>query len=157
VVRREVMKVGKFGARHWLGALALALPAVLFLPGIGFQTSHPAALARKTAAPAIWYYRVRDGESLSTISERELGTFKRYKEILALNPGIEPRKLPAGDVLRMPPRAQGAKDQADPALVRTASGPAPDSLRLLLSIAGLLGLVLLIVSVTSRLERRASA
>ena len=147
------MKVEKLGARHWLGALALALPAVLFLPGIGFETSHPAALARKTSEPSVWYYRVRAGESLSTISERELGTFKRYKEILALTPGVQPRKLPAGEVLRMPPRDPAAK--VTPALARASASQPPDSRRLLLSIAGLLGLVLLIVLVAGRLERRA--
>lgn len=143
----------KLGARHWLGALALALPALLFLPGIGFETADPTALARRSAGAPGWYYRVRAGDSLTTISERELGTFKRYKEILALNPGIQPRALPVGNVLRMPPRVTGAAAPA--VVVESEPAKSPDSRRLLLSIAGLLGLVLLIVLVAGRLERRA--
>jgi hypothetical protein len=144
--------VEKLGARHWLGALALALPALLFLPGIGFETTEPTALARRSSAPPGWFYRVRAGDSLSTIAERELGTFKRYKEILALNPGIQPRSLPVGNVLRMPPRVPGSTPVA---VAETEPPKSPESNRLLLSIAGLLGLVLLIVLVAGRLERRA--
>ncbi|MDJ0521317.1 MAG: LysM domain-containing protein [Planctomycetota bacterium] len=143
----------KLGARHWLGALALALPALLFLPGIGFETQDPAALARRAGASQGWYYRVRSGDSLTTIAERELGTFKRFKEILALNPGIKPRSLQVGDALRMPPRKPG--EAKAPPLAASKPVKQPDSRRLMLSIAGLLGLVLLIVLVAGRLERRA--
>ena len=141
----------KSGVRYWLGALALALPALLFVPGIGFETEDPAALARKTGASPHWFYRVRTGDNLTQISERELGTFKRFTEILALNPGLKPRALQVGDVLRMPPKA----GVAPPEPLAATPSPAPDSRRLLLSIAGLLGLVLLIVLIAGHLERRA--
>ncbi|MDF1701703.1 MAG: hypothetical protein P1V36_11160, partial [Planctomycetota bacterium] len=68
---------------RWLfGLVLLAIPALFFLPGVGFESAHPSALARKSAPPAYWYYRVQPKDVLSRIAERELGTFKRYKEIL---------------------------------------------------------------------------
>ncbi len=143
----------KLGVRHWLGLLVLALPAVFFVPGIGFESSNPTALARPAGGPPTWFYRVQNGDSLTTISERELGTFRRFKEVLALNPGIKPRSLQAGDVLRMPAREAGAT--ASPPAGETSGGRAPSSHRLLLSLAGLLTLVVLIVIVAGRMERTA--
>jgi len=160
VVRREVLKVKKPGVRHWLGLIVLALPAVFFVPGIGFEASNPSALARSSAAPSVWYYRVRTGDSLTTIAERELGTFRRFKEVLALNPGIKPRSLQVGDVLRMPLRdgrsvSSGVIPSAPTVPAADIAPAGPDGRRLLLSIAGLLALVVLIVLIAGRLDRRA--
>ena len=134
------------------GLLLIALPAIFLLPGIGVESSHPAALARNKAPAGGWYYRVQQKDVLTTIAERELGTFKRYGEILKLNPGIKPRELSVGTVLRMPQRdAEAARKAA--AQGQTAGGHSP--VRLLLSTAALLALVFLVVLVSGRLERRA--
>jgi LysM repeat protein len=39
---------------------------------------------------------------LSRIADAQLGSADRYREILALNPGIKADKLSIGQVLRMP-------------------------------------------------------
>ena len=135
-----------------VGALLLiALPALCFLPGIGFDSSHPSQLARSYQVDGSWYYRVQPKDSLTQIAQRELGTFKRYQEIVKLNPGIKPRELPIGTVLRMPP-----KDPSNPDAVPAPKAPESGDrspLRLLLSFAGLLGLVVLVVGISGRFER----
>jgi len=56
------------------------------------------------ASEEIWMYTVQPGDTLTQISERELGTWRRYKEILKLNPGVKAETIREGDVLKMPPR-----------------------------------------------------
>jgi hypothetical protein len=134
------------------GLLLIALPALFLVPGIGVESSHPAALARSNSPTGGWYYRVQPKDVLTTIAERELGTFKRYGEILQLNPGIKPRELTVGSVLRMPLRDPEAARQAA-AKNERAAGHSP--LRLLLSSAALLALVFLVVFISGRVERNA--
>ena len=136
-----------------LGTLVvIALPVFLFLPGIGFETSHPASLARQNVGNATWFYRVRADDVLTTIAERQLGTLRRYKEIVALNPGVKPRALTVGSILRMPPKNGAAGAATLPPAAATGQSPR----RLLLAFAALLGLVVLVVAVASHLERRAA-
>lgn len=144
---------------HWLlGLVVLAVPALIFLPGVGCEPSHPAALARQSAPDAPWYYEVQPGDVLTRIAERELGTFTRYKEIVALNPGIEPRALAPGDMLQMPPRertpatADGSISDGG-AMASPAAGEPTDSRGLLLSLFGLLGALVLIVLAAGRFEK----
>ena len=47
-------------------------------------------------------YSVRKGDSLSAIAQRELGQASRWKEIAALNPGIDPQRLAVGTELVLP-------------------------------------------------------
>ena len=47
-------------------------------------------------------YVVKRGDMLSVIAQRELGSSKRWREIVALNPKVDPKKLHEGTVLRMP-------------------------------------------------------
>lgn len=137
-----------------LGAvLVIALPVFFFLPGIGFDATHPASLARQNGPSDIWLYRVRKDNTLSKIAERELGTLHRYGEILALNPGVKPRALTLGSVLRMPPRNPQATRPAESTIPAVAAGPSPR--RLLIAFAALLALVIVVVAVASRMERRA--
>ena len=140
--------------RWLLGLVVIAIPALFFLPGIGVESSSPAALARTSAPPDYWYYRVQRGDVLSRIAERELGTFKRYREILKLNPDIKPRTLTPGAVLRMPPRTPRSADPAPAASPAPAVSESSDSRGLLLSFAALLGALVLVIVAAGRLERR---
>jgi hypothetical protein len=77
---------------------------------------------------APWRYEVRRGDTLGEIAERHLGRVRRSTEILALNPGLDPRVLPAGRVLWMPPRRSPGwhffAEAPDGSVVRVASGDA---------------------------------
>lgn len=50
-------------------------------------------------------YTIRKGDVLSVISQRELGTSKRWREILDLNPGLDPNKLFVGKSILLPTRS----------------------------------------------------
>jgi len=65
------------------------------------------------------FYVVRPGETLSEIAQRELGTYKRWTEIQALNDDLDPAKLREGMKLRMPARG------SDAAAARVASSVQP--------------------------------
>jgi len=47
-------------------------------------------------------YTIRKGDVLGLIAQRELGTAKRWKEILSLNPGLDEKKLVVGATLLLP-------------------------------------------------------
>lgn len=55
-----------------------------------------------------WVYTVKAGDTLTEISERELETWRRYKEILKLNAGVTAETLREGQTLKMPPRQTAA-------------------------------------------------
>lgn len=62
------------------------------------------ASQRETAAAVSGSYTVKSGDTLAEISQRELGTVKRVKEILALNKITDANRIKVGMVLKMPKR-----------------------------------------------------
>lgn len=50
-------------------------------------------------------YTIRAGDTFERIAERELGSRARVAEIVAANPGKDPRRLQIGDVIRIPTEA----------------------------------------------------
>ena len=72
-------------------------------------------------------YTVRSGDVLSRIAQDHLGTVKRVPEILALNPGLVPERMYAGQVIRMPagadPQVASAGRTAAPANARRDDRP----------------------------------
>jgi Tfp pilus assembly protein FimV len=62
------------------------------------QIVHAPKPARRAPAPRVTAYSVRSGDTLGTIADR-LGT--TVEELLALNPGIDPRALRVGQSLRV--------------------------------------------------------
>lgn len=66
-------------------------------------------------------YTVQAGDTLTAIAQRELGSAKRWQEILGANPGLDPAKLRVGKALQIP--GSSARAVASP---NTASAkPAP--------------------------------
>jgi len=59
-------------------------------------------------------YVVKNGDTLGSIAQRELGSTKRWKEIEALN-GVKPERLAVGMTLKLP---AGGVESAQPMLVR---------------------------------------
>ena len=49
-------------------------------------------------------YVVQKGDTLWSISERLLGSGRRWKEIVEMNPGLVPHQLRIGQTLRIPSR-----------------------------------------------------
>lgn len=47
-------------------------------------------------------YRVQPGDTLSEIAQRELGSARRWKDLVAANPGLDPSRLQAGKTIRIP-------------------------------------------------------
>jgi LysM repeat protein len=47
-------------------------------------------------------YEIKKGDSLYSISVKELGSGKRVQEILKLNPGLNPQSLRVGDKIKLP-------------------------------------------------------
>jgi nucleoid-associated protein YgaU len=71
--------------------------------------------------PAGRTYSVRAGDTLSEIAQRELGSSRRWPEIVAANPGLAPATLRSGTSIRIPGAASAAASESAP---RTASAPA---------------------------------
>lgn len=65
-------------------------------------SNKPKPAPRKS--PTYREYTVRDGDTYTTIAQKQLGTMRRWEEIQALNPKISPRKLRAGMVIKIPVR-----------------------------------------------------
>jgi len=72
---------------------------VLVLPG---ERGATAQAARTPAAPSNRTYVVKPGDSLSAISQRTLGTSKRWEELMALNGISDPTRIRVGQVLKLP-------------------------------------------------------
>jgi len=78
----------------------------------------------KVATPAPGgTYVVKPGDALSVIAERELGSSKRWPEIVALNPGIDPKRLFQGAVLRLPGDGAKRTERTTVARANTESTP----------------------------------
>jgi LysM repeat protein len=85
-----------------LVGMELKLPsgAVSLEPHVLVKQSAPVAESPRVAKGTT--YSVRSGDSLSRIAAAQLGDANRYTEILALNPGVDPKRLSVGQSLRLP-------------------------------------------------------
>jgi LysM repeat protein len=54
-------------------------------------------------------WTVGQGETLSEIAQKALGSSNRWREIVAINSGIDPDRLKVGAVLKLPPRGTGGE------------------------------------------------
>ncbi len=83
----------------------LSVGAKLVLPtgAAVAQTSKPTTVSPTNAnSSGNGTYTVRSGDMLSVIAQRELGSAKRWQEIMALNPGVDPKHLLVGTRLTLP-------------------------------------------------------
>lgn len=102
---REIQQLnGDIDPRRLLVGMKLRLPT----GARGVAARVPAPAARPVAAPAERpgragrTYRVQPGDMLSRIAQRELGSAQRWREIVALNPGVDPDRLFIGAELVLP-------------------------------------------------------
>ncbi len=103
--------VKKWGlSERFLRSIQQANPSVRLakvMPGMRLRIPDPTPYFRDVAAAvrtSYRTYRVQEGDDLWHISRKHLGSAMRYKEILPLNPGISPKRLRAGQILRLPLR-----------------------------------------------------
>ena len=81
--------------------------------------------------PAKHTYEIKPGDTLSEVSLSELGTSRRWKEIVELNPGLDPNRLREGTRIVLPADAAssaaiaGRDESSGPA--KTRREPAPKS------------------------------
>ena len=67
-------------------------------------------------------YVVRPGDTLSEISSRELGTSRRWEEIVALNPGLDAKRLHVGTKIQLPEGVStGAPSSTSSSVIANAS------------------------------------
>ena len=79
-----------------------------------------------SSAPTTHAYTVRAGDTLSEIAQRELGSSRRWQDLVAVNPGLDPAKLRVGKTIQIP-GAKGATEVARAAEEPAASAKAPKS------------------------------
>lgn len=84
-----------------------------------------ASVAKKPEAKSGAHYTIQRGDTLNAIAERKLGSKARVKDILALNPGLDPKKLVVGKSLLLP---AGTTTEKAP-LVAAAASTSRDSSR----------------------------
>jgi len=72
------------------------------------------ALVGQAPAASTHAYTVRSGDTLSEISQRELGSARRWQEIVAANPGLDPARLRAGKTIQIPGAARTRPGEAKP-------------------------------------------
>lgn len=63
-------------------------------------------VVKEEAGP--WEYTIQPGDTISQVCEREIGSWRRQKEVMDLNPGLDPLTIRAGQIIKMPPRKSSA-------------------------------------------------
>lgn len=76
----------------------------------GRAPSDAPPVAPSTAGADARRYRVRPGDTLSEIAQRELGSSRRWQEILAKNPGLDPERLLNGSQILLPAAPSGGAE-----------------------------------------------
>jgi nucleoid-associated protein YgaU len=75
-------------------ALAPAAPPVLYAPAVSVDPA-PAAAGERT-------YVIQKGDTYIGIARRRYGDASRWRDIQAMNPGLNPNKLRIGQVIQLP-------------------------------------------------------
>ncbi len=66
------------------------------------QPTAPTSPTTPSPQPGAGTYTVKAGDTLSQIAKRTLGDASRWRELAALNPGVDPAKLRVGVQLKVP-------------------------------------------------------
>ena len=73
------------------------------------------------AAPAGRQYTIRSGDTLEAIARRELGDGQRWRAIVELNPGLDPKNLKVGRSIALP-SGSGAETSGAPSAAAAGGG-----------------------------------
>jgi nucleoid-associated protein YgaU len=99
---------------NYPGPRSIQVPTTAAAPG---QASATPSANRGGPASAPGTHVVAKGETLGDIAKLRLGSAQRWNDILALNPGVDPKKLQPGQVLRLVGAPPPAASVALPAAV----------------------------------------
>lgn len=81
----------------------------------------PAATKKvATSSDSTALYTIRKGDTLNAIAERKLGAKSRVRDILALNPGLDPHRISVGTKIKLP-----AAEKAAPVVAAATSSSRP--------------------------------
>ncbi len=94
-------------------------------PPAGGASPSAGSTSRPLVRPEPRVYVVRDKDTLSEIALRELGTSKRWPEIIDQNPGLNPAKLLVGARLKLPQDGEPAHVAARPQEATSPATSAP--------------------------------
>ena len=70
----------------------------------GKPAAKPAVAPGKRPAGNYRIYEIQEGDRLETIARAHLGKRSRWREIVELNPGLSPKRIRAGQKIRLPAR-----------------------------------------------------
>ncbi len=72
-------------------------------PSVGGQAFEPVEAAPPPPpAPQVRTHTIQPRDTLYSLAQRYLGSGKRWQEIQAMNPGLDPKKLPVGKEILIP-------------------------------------------------------
>jgi nucleoid-associated protein YgaU len=111
------------GAPLDLGTAENRAPAASAPPATLSPREQPSRdpIVGKAPSASTHAYTVRSGDTLSEIAQHELGSAKRWPEIVAANPGLDPAKLRAGKPIQIPGAGTASAARADSAPAKPAS------------------------------------
>ena len=72
--------------------------------GGGAVTPAPDTITPPVSAAGTGTYTIQKKDTLWSIATRLLGNGQRYRDIIAANPGLDPKKLAVGQVIKIPPK-----------------------------------------------------
>lgn len=91
------------------------------------QVSTSQQAKRSEPQPRSREYLVQAGDTLSEIAEEQLGTSQRWRDIVAANQGLDPKRLKVGQRLMLPGVASAPKPQATPQPEQAPGSGSPGS------------------------------
>ncbi len=96
-------------------------------PGERSSAAPGAALVQPAATSGVAggaaTYVVRTGDTLADIAQRQLGSSKRWEDLLKLNPGLDPKHLKIGTTIRLGGSAPAASQLAAIPAASAAAAP----------------------------------
>jgi nucleoid-associated protein YgaU len=97
-------------------------------PALGSGVTPPASVQEMAKAPPAGAstYRVQKGDTLAKISQATLGDANRWQDIVAANPGLNPKRLKIDMVLQIPTRG-GTSVAGAPTKAPKKDAPGPNS------------------------------
>jgi len=103
----ETLTAGDQPPLRPLESLAPTVPTAPSGPKVTAETpttTKPTVKRTEPAPPKYIIYKIQEGDTLWSLAGKFLGDSKRWTQIVAANPGLEPKNLAVGQQIRIPSR-----------------------------------------------------